>query len=142
MKPINDKIFIDTNIVIYLYSQDEPHKSTAIKELFENCTELYISTQVLNEFIIVLSRKKNIEQKSLRKAVDELIQNFNLSIVTFETIKIALDISNQHKYSYFDCLIIASALENGCNVLYTEDMHETHIINKTLKVINPFKITQ
>jgi predicted nucleic acid-binding protein len=42
--------------------------------------------------------------------------------------------------SYWDSLIISSALESGCKILYTEDMHHNQIIEGKLKIINPFKI--
>jgi predicted nucleic acid-binding protein len=48
------------------------------------------------------------------------------------------EIREKHKYSIWDSLIIASALENGCKILYSEDMHHNHLIEKKLRIINPF----
>ena len=50
------KVFIDTNVVVYLYSSDEPEKQTAALSLIEN-NEAIVSTQVLSELANTLSRK-------------------------------------------------------------------------------------
>ena len=49
------------------------------------------------------------------------------------------DIRLKYKYSYYDSLIIAAALESKCTVLYSEDMQHDQIIESTLQIINPFK---
>jgi predicted nucleic acid-binding protein len=51
----------------------------------------------------------------------------------------ALSIAQRYKYSYWDSLILSSALENGCKVLYTEDMQDGQTIDGKLKIENPFK---
>ncbi|MFZ8805680.1 MAG: hypothetical protein ACO2PO_22235, partial [Candidatus Calescibacterium sp.] len=51
----------------------------------------------------------------------------------------ALSLANQYKYSYWDSLIIASALENKCKILYTEDMQDGQILEGKHKIENPFK---
>ena len=50
----------------------------------------------------------------------------------------ALKIASKYKYSFPDSLIIATAIEYNCNVLFSEDMHHNQIIENTLKIINPF----
>lgn len=50
----------------------------------------------------------------------------------------AINIKDKYKFQYYDSLIIATALENGCNTLYTEDMQHNQIIENQLKIINPF----
>jgi len=50
----------------------------------------------------------------------------------------ALDLMERYKFSYYDCLILASALESGCEVLFSEDMHDGQIIENKLKIVNPF----
>ena len=55
------------------------------------------------------------------------------------TIKRALQIKKKARYSYWDSLIIASALENNCSILYTEDMQEGQVLNSGLTIVNPFR---
>ncbi|MBI4619581.1 MAG: PIN domain-containing protein [Desulfobacterales bacterium] len=60
------------------------------------------------------------------------------SLIEETTIKKSLQIKKTYNYSYWDCLIIASALENNCTILYTEDMQDGHTIENRLKIVNPF----
>ncbi|MBX6423467.1 PIN domain-containing protein [Thermosulfurimonas sp. F29] len=63
---------------------------------------------------------------------------FDFAIITKRDIKKAMFVKEKYKYNYWDSLIIASALENDCSVLYTEDMQHGQIIEGRLKIVNPF----
>ena len=63
----------------------------------------------------------------------------NVSFHEIETIKYSWRIRRKYSYSYWDSLSIASALENNCKALYTEDMQDGQIIEDKLTIINPFK---
>ena len=60
----------------------------------------------------------------------------NFSRAVFMT---GVTIRSKYQYSYYDSLIIATALESKCNILYSEDMHHGQIIENSLKIINPFE---
>lgn len=137
MKPMNDKVFLDSNIIIYLYSIDEPTKKHQAQQLIETHQSL-ISTQVINELINVLYKKKRLDVTSICAAFVEIETMLPIVEIKSSTIAQALLIMQTHKYSYFDSLIIATALENNCGILYTEDMHDTHKI-RGLTIKNPFK---
>ena len=68
---MNDKRFFDTNIVVYLYSQDEPDKQSIAKNLFKN-NQPIISTQVLGEFAHVLRRKFQLEYTDIVVAITQV----------------------------------------------------------------------
>lgn len=137
MKPMNDKVFLDSNIIIYLYSIDEPIKKHQAQQLIESHQSL-ISTQVINELINVLCKKKHLDLASICAAFIELEAMLPIVEIKSGTIAQALLIMQNHKYSYFDSLIIATALENNCSILYTEDLHDMHKIRE-LTIKNPFK---
>jgi predicted nucleic acid-binding protein len=61
-----------------------------------------------------------------------------VSPVSFCTVQDALKIKTRYQFSYWDSLIIASALENGCTILFTEDLQHNQMIEETLWVKNPF----
>jgi len=61
-----------------------------------------------------------------------------LGLIDNEAILLSFKIAEQYKYSIWDSLIVASALGNNCSTLYTEDMQDGQIIEKKLKIINPF----
>jgi predicted nucleic acid-binding protein len=54
------------------------------------------------------------------------------------TVKRCWDMRLKYRYNYWDCLILASALENDCGILYTEDLQHGQIIEKSLEIVNPF----
>jgi predicted nucleic acid-binding protein len=66
------------------------------------------------------------------------MDNFDFAVIRKQDIKTAITIKQRYRYSYWDSLIIASALEANCSILYTEDMHNGQIIEKRLKILNPF----
>jgi len=134
---MSDKVFLDTNIVIYLYSKDEPEKKKTCEEIIKNISDVYISTQVLNEFSNTMKRKFSLSYDEIADTVLELSSNFIVSKVSVSTVLSALRLAGTLKYSYFDSLILASALECGCDILYSEDLQHGQIINETLKIVNP-----
>ncbi|KKU17073.1 MAG: Ribonucleoside-diphosphate reductase [Candidatus Woesebacteria bacterium GW2011_GWC2_45_9] len=71
---------------------------------------------------------------------DKFMDALKFSFVNKTTIKKSLQVKKIYHYSYWDSLIIASALESNCSILYTEDMHEGQVIDGKLKIVNPFKI--
>jgi predicted nucleic acid-binding protein len=132
-----DKVFIDTNVLIYGYSEDEPDKRQRAIDCVRS-GEAWISTQVLNETINVLKRKFSLSYSQIRDAVQELSEGFPIVLVSVNTIEIALNLAERYQYSYFDSLILASALEAGCQILYSEDLQDGQRIENQLMIVNPF----
>lgn len=128
--------FLDTNIVIYLYSEDEPDKNQIARHCIN--TTSWISTQVLNELNNVLRRKYQLSYAEISPVLQELEQVLQITTVSLATIKLALVIGERYAYSYFDSLMLASALELGCEIIYSEDMQHGQLIENTLRIINPF----
>lgn len=139
MNSMNDKIFIDSNILIYSYSDLFPDKQNIARQLINKYNEVFISTQVLNEFISAFNKKLKADWYDIMNSFDEIIGNFSILTNTPDIIKEACKIATKIHYSFYDSLIIAAALECGCNILYSEDMHHGQTIDSKLKIINPFK---
>jgi predicted nucleic acid-binding protein len=132
-----DKVFIDTNVLIYAYSEDDPDKRQRVIDCVRS-GEAWISTQVLNETINVLKRKFSLSYSQIRDAVQELSEGFPIVLVSVNTIEMALNLAERYQYSYFDSLILASALEAGCQILYSEDLQDGQRIENQLMIVNPF----
>jgi len=132
------KVFLDTNILIYAYSGTEPDKRDIALTILEEHS-IVISIQVLNEFIWIMNRKYGISFEKLQILSDIFWRKFEVVLLRKSSVDKALSLANQYKYSYWDSLIIASALENKCKILYTEDMQDGQIIEGKLKIENPFK---
>ena len=133
----DSKIFIDTNILVYAKIDDGSEKHTqALDFINSNESEIIISAQVLNELFIALYKffKNDL---STRNALTSLITDCQIAPITLQTSQAAWEIKEKHKFSYWDSLIISSALENECEFLYTEDLQDGQIINSRLTIKNP-----
>ena len=133
-----DRVFIDSNILIYAYSIDEPSKRKIAENLFEKHEIIIISTQTINEFINVTTRKKMLDHSMISSVINEFFEVFLVETVDQKVIQKAITIADKHRYSYFDSLMISSALTSKCSILYSEDMHHFHELENRLKIINPF----
>lgn len=97
-----------------------------------------ISTQVMQEICNVLIKKLKPDNASVSKTLAELIRNFFVFTNNSGTINKAVEVHFKYQFSYYDSLIIASALQNECTVLYPEDLHHNQKIENILNIINPF----
>lgn len=132
---MNDNYFLDTNILIYALDKSGDKKTAAIDLLTEDAM---ISTQVINEISNVLRKKHKFEYSLIANIIEEYLQSLKLVLINKETIKLAWFIAEKYNYSYYDSLIISSALENNCSILYSEDMQHNQLIEKRLTIMNPF----
>lgn len=132
------KVFLDSNVLIYLYSEDEPAKAVLALQCAQQ-PNAWISTQVLNEVSNVLRRRQRLAYADILKVVIELKNNFQITTVSTATIEQALLLGERYGYSYFDSLMLASALEQGCGLIYSEDMQDGQLVENFIKIINPFK---
>ncbi len=136
-KHMKDKAFIDTNILIYFVSNDEPKKTIA-KDILINKTINIISSQVIGEFVSVTRKKKILPSEDIIRFANEFMDIFDFVLIDKTTIKLSFDIHRRYKFSSWDSLIIASALENDCKILYTEDMQHDQLIDRKIRIVNPF----
>jgi len=130
------KIFLDSNILLYLMDKDVEKKLIIMSILSPT---FMISTQVISENVNTCLRKFKLSKKEAFGYGKKLISILSVKNISTTTIEKAFIISEKYNYSYWDSLIIATALENGCDILYTEDLTDGQIIEKKLKVVNPFK---
>ena len=142
MSLMSDKYFIDTNIFIYSFNTEVQKKCIVsrklISDVHENSTGV-ISYQVIQEFLNAATRKfenpmsYKDSQRFLTIVLEPLCEVFS----SLELYHRALEIMDQWWYSFYDSLIIASAVQADCALLYTEDMqHGQKIMNLTIN--NPF----
>ncbi|MDK9719179.1 MAG: PIN domain-containing protein [Trichlorobacter sp.] len=141
---MKSKIFIDSNIWIYAFLECEKEraKQQHILSLLENLppvSAVFVSVQVINEFHWILSRKYGVDDTAIKAKVTKGIAAVaNIAPLDFKVYQDAYRIRGKYNVSFWDSLIVASALDNGCTVLYSEDMQHGLMIDSKLKVINPF----
>jgi predicted nucleic acid-binding protein len=133
---MNRKIAIDTNILVYCHSNDELDKQRLAISLFSFYP--VISTQVLSEYINVVKRMLRLPKE---KIMDVCLQNIELCAlqpITIDTLKYAKYLLNHYDFQLFDSIIVASALEAKCSILYSEDFHHRLVVENQIEIINPF----
>jgi len=134
---MNAEAFLDTNILLYPYDSSSEEKGRICSELYERyscCT----SVQALNEFCHVNTKKWKQEEAVIARAVQEIRDVCQIGMTSLNTLYMALSLHFRYKYAYFDCLMLASALEYGCKYFISEDMAAGQVIEKRLLIINPF----
>lgn len=136
------KVFIDTNVIVYAYdvSAGEKHSKAVeiIKELWNTGSGI-TSTQVLQEFFVNVTRKitKPLDTATAKEIVKDFLK-WKTVIVDGEIIMDAIDIHSAYKYSFWDSVIIASAINGGAGTLFSEDLSDKQTI-KGIVIRNPFK---
>jgi predicted nucleic acid-binding protein len=126
--------FFDTNIVVYAFL-DDPRQSRARAALSDGGI---ISVQVLNEFTSVSRKKHRRPWGEIEAALATIRAQFSSILpLTIDTHASAVALARDHSLSFYDALIVASALEAGCDTLLTEDMQHARVIG-ALTIENPF----
>jgi len=136
------KAFFDTNILVYLFDTGAPAKQRRAREILTQHTlagETLLSTQVLQEFYVVVTRKlaSPLDPDAAYQAVRELAVMPSVR-VDVPLILSAIQLSRSKSLSFWDGLIVQSALEGGASILYSEDMQDGQVF-ETLRIKNPLR---
>lgn len=126
--------FLDTNVLLYLFSADAGKASRAEEILSQGGV---LSVQVLNEFASVALRKMGFDVAEVRESLAVLRSLCRVEALTEETHDLGLEIAEAHRMSVYDAMIVASARLAGCSTLLSEDLHSGAKIAGVL-VRNPF----
>lgn len=130
-------VFLDTNIVIYAYSVDQSQKCQVARALIEAGSAV-ISAQVLNEYCNSTRKKYPQMFDRVEETLHELLAVLQVRNLMPSTSLLAVQLTRRYGYSYYDSLIVASALEAQCSVLVSEDMQNGMLIDDRLRIVNPF----
>jgi len=128
--------FFDTNILIYLASDDAAKADRAEAIVREGGA---ISVQVLNEVANVARRKMKLTWQETRGLLSALRELLTVHPVTVDTHELGLALAERHQLGVYDALIAASALLAECDKLWSEDMQDGMAIDRRLRIINPFR---
>jgi predicted nucleic acid-binding protein len=133
-----NKIFVDSNVLLYLFSNDAKKKQHAASLL---SNKYYISTQVVNENVSVCLRKLKLSKDEAFTHATNLLNSVTVLVIYKSTIKMSFHLSGKYGFSFWDSLIVATALENDCDLLLSEDMQHNLIVESKLTIQNPFAIS-
>jgi predicted nucleic acid-binding protein len=130
------KAFIDTNILLYLLSSDV-EKANQAEEIIKKGGQ--ISVQVLNEMANVTLRKLAMPWQEVNEVLALIRAVCPVEPLTIDTHDIGRRVAERYKLSVYDAMIAASAILAGCDILYSEEMHDGLLIDNQLRICNPLK---
>lgn len=136
---MSERVFLDTNVLLYADDADAGDKQRVARErvraaMMERTG--VISTQVLQEYFSVATRKLGISPVAARRRV-ELLSVLDVVRIEVTTILAAIDLHRLHSLSFWDALIVRAASLSGCTRLLSEDLHAGSTIDG-VRVVDPF----
>ncbi|MCL2074223.1 MAG: PIN domain-containing protein [Marinilabiliaceae bacterium] len=126
---------LDTNILIHLEGNDVSKRKIA--ETLLSCDPI-IPAQVVMEFINVTRRLRKIPKNQLIDEAVALFRHCWIAPIVQSTLDLAKNLIDKYDFQIFDSIVVASSVEAGCNILYSEDMKHNLLVMKQLKIINPY----
>ncbi|MEO7995244.1 MAG: PIN domain-containing protein [bacterium] len=138
---MTDRVLVDTNVLVYAYDLDQrPKRERAafwLDALWASKLGV-LSTQVLQEFYSVTTRKlKPPLDASTAQAIVEAYGEWNIVLIDVPLILDGIAVSRRHQLSFWDALIIASAIRGEATTLLTEDLSHGQVFD-SVRVVNPF----
>lgn len=130
--------FFDTNILLYLASGNRAKAERAGEIVGEGGV---ISVQVLNEITNVARRKMQLSWVEIRQFLSTIRSLLPAHPVTIEIHEAGLALAERYSLSTYDAMIVASAIDAGCDTLWSEDMQHGMVIGRRLRIRDPFRGT-
>jgi predicted nucleic acid-binding protein len=134
------KVFLDTNILVYAQDQDSPVKRRRSREVIAALAQSgtgVISTQVLQEFYVTVTRKLGVAPLAAKRVL-QTFTIFEIVQTSPDLIERAIDCSVLNTISFWDALIVAAAASSGCAIVYSEDLNPGQTI-QGVRVENPMR---
>jgi len=131
-----NKFALDTNVLIYSHDEKDLDKQNIARDLIVRSP--VVCSQVMSEYVSVLHRILKIPKSFVINACLPNLKYCQIQIVDIATLQTAKRLIQCYDFQIFDAIIVASALEVGCNTLYSEDMQHNMKIDRKLSIINPF----
>ncbi len=131
--------FFDTNILVYADDEAAPAKQRRALDLLAEHRRAgtgVVSMQVLQEYFVTVTRKLGVDARVARRKV-ELLAEFDVATPRVADILAAIDLHRLHGFSFWDSLIVRSATQSGCTVLFSEDLQGLREVDG-MRMVNPF----
>jgi predicted nucleic acid-binding protein len=130
------RTFADTNVLLYLLSGDAGKADRAEALVLQRPV---ISVQVLNELVSVTRRKLAMSWEEVNEFLLPIRAACQVEPLSVEVHDTGLAIARRHGLNVYDAMIAAAALVADCGTLWSEDMQHGLVIEKRLKIVNPFR---
>ena len=139
---MNDRFFLDTNILVYSFDRENPHKLERAVALITRALESgrgFVSYQVVQEFLHVALSKFRVplRHSDCRAYLQSTLLPLCRVYPDAELWDKALEVRGATGFAYYDSLILAAAIRAGCSILYSEDLQEGRQY-EGVTIANPF----
>ncbi len=145
---MNGDVFVDTNIFLYALTIPESPSSSDLEkhekalEFFKttilDAESLVTSVQIINEVHFNLIRKFHIgDPVAFELVKTRIVSNFEVLPVSISAWYKSIELRSRYSLSYWDSIMVSSAIERSCSFLVTEDLQDGLVINKELRILNP-----
>lgn len=131
--------FFDTNVLVYADDKAAPAKQRRALDLITEHRRAgtgVVSLQVLQEYFVTVTRKLHVDVRIARRKV-ELLAEFDVAAPEVADILAAIDLHRIHGFSFWDALVLRSAKQAGCRVLFSEDLQDARELDG-VRFVNPF----
>jgi predicted nucleic acid-binding protein len=137
-----DKYFFDTNLWIYMFlASDDPEdikRKEKVKLLLEKYTDIVVSSQVLNEISNVFVRKYKLKTEIITEHLKHMLDIVEVDSLTENNTFKALSLLDKYNLSFYDAVIVSSAINSSCSIIFSEDLQANQIIDDKIRIVNPF----
>jgi len=136
---MNARSFFDTNVLLYADDESAPAKQRRSRDLVAEHRRTgtgVVSLQVLQEYFVNATRKLHVDARVARRKV-ELFAEFDVATPGVSDVLAAVDLHRLHGFSFWDALVLRSAKQSGCRVLFSEDFQAGRAIDG-VAIVNPF----
>lgn len=131
-------VFLDTNIWLYAFiAGQDATKSKTARDLIRR-SEILISSQVVNEVCVNLIKKGKLDESSIQQIIKAFYSKYRIGVVDSALMLSASELRETWQFSFWDSLIVSSALAGGAEILFSEDMSDGLSVENRLKISNPF----
>jgi predicted nucleic acid-binding protein len=139
---MSDKTFVDTNVLVYAHDSDAGKKHEKAKKTIIGLWETeagVISTQVLQEFYVTLTRKVPTPlKKSQARRILNNYMAWEVAVNNEKTVLQAIEIEENYNISFWNAMIVSAAYLKNAAIILTEDLNEGQII-EGITIVNPLK---
>ncbi len=133
--------FVDTNMWLYALSESQDkQKHRAAKSLLRRTPRIVVSTQIINEVCINLVRKFQATEDDIGKLIRSFYRKYLVIELNRSILLHASELRRAYSFSFWDSIVVASALAAKAEMLYSEDLQDGLIVQHQLRIVNPLKL--
>jgi predicted nucleic acid-binding protein len=134
--------FVDTNLIVYTIDPNEPEKRRRTKDFLNQIIKrhtLVLSPQSINECYRVVTERRGLMPRNEARLFVYALTEFCTAGYDFEVTQAAWQIQDEHGFSWWDCVLLASASRAGCDLFLSEDLQHNRRVDG-LTILDPFKL--